>query len=42
MLQVLDFHEIWSTYFKHKWTAFMLEWYLDKDRKMLKLNSKFD
>ena len=42
MLPVLNFHEILSAYFKHMWTIFMLKWYLDKDRKMEKLKSKFD
>ena len=42
MLPVLKFHEILSAYFKHMWTIFMLKWYLDKDRKMEKLKSKFD
>ena len=36
MLSVLDFHEIWSNYSKHIWAVFMLKWYLDKDRNMLK------
>ena len=42
MLPALDFHENLSTYFKHVWTVFILKWYLDKNRKMVKLKSKFD
>ena len=31
MLLVLDFHKIWSPYFKHLWTVFVLKWHLGKD-----------
>ena len=36
MIPVLDFHESWSAYSKHIWIVFMLKWYLDKYRNVLK------
>ena len=41
MLPVLDFDEIWPTYFNICGQFFMLKWYLDKDRNIVKLKSKF-
>ena len=41
MLPVLEFHEIWSTYFYHIWRVLMLKWYLYKDRNVFNFNSKF-
>ena len=42
MLPVFKVNEIWSTYCLHRWTVFVLKWYLDKGQIMVKLNSEFD
>ena len=42
MLPALDFHEILSIYFEYMWKIFMLKWYLDKNRNIVKLKSKSD
>ena len=41
-LPALDFREILSAYFKYMLTNFLLKWYLDKNRNMGELKSKFD
>ena len=35
---VLDFHEIWSTYYNHMWSFSMLKLYLDKEWNMLQFD----
>ena len=40
MLQVFDSHKIRSSYVLHIWTIFIVKWYLDKDRNMLKFEFK--